>query len=48
MQLRYAQTVKDFLARKSPQFFDGNLLAGTTTSKPFGAPVYPELTGLTI
>ena len=48
MQLRYARAVKDFLARKSPQFFDGNLLAGTTTSKPYGAPVYPELTGLTI
>lgn len=48
MQLRYAQAVKDFLSRKSPRFFDGNLLAGTTSSKPFGAPVYPELTGLTI
>lgn len=48
MQLRYARAVKVFLARKSPQFFDGNLLAGTTTSKPYGAPVYPELTGLTI
>ena len=48
IQLRYAQAVKDFLSRKSTHFFDGNLLAGTTTSKPFGAPVYPELTGLTI
>lgn len=48
MSLRYAGAIKDFLANKEPLFFDDNLLAGTTTSKPFGAPVYPELTGLTI
>ncbi len=33
---------------REPLFFDDNLLAGTTTSKFFGAPVYPELTGMTI
>lgn len=48
MELRYAKAVHHFLANKEPLFFDDNLLAGTTTSKPFGAPVYPELTGLTI
>lgn len=48
MELCYARAVNAFLSRKRPLFFDENLLAGTTTSKPFGAPVYPELTGMTI
>jgi formate C-acetyltransferase len=48
METRYAKAVNHFLSRKEPLFFDDNLLAGTTTSKYFGAPVYPEFTGLTI
>lgn len=48
MEIRYARAVHFFLSHKRPVFFDDNLLAGTTTSKPFGAPVYPELTGMTI
>ena len=48
MELRYAKAVNYFLSNKEACFFDDNLLAGTTSSKPFGAPVYPELTGLTI
>jgi len=48
MEIRYARAVKYFLSHKEPLFFDNNKLAGTTTSHPFGAPVYPELTGLTI
>lgn len=48
MPSRYARAVQEFLAHKAPLFCDDNLLAGTTTSKLFGAPVYPELTGLTI
>ena len=48
MELRYAGAVNYFLSKKEACFYDDNLLAGTTTSKPFGAPVYPELTGLTI
>ncbi|MGA1874138.1 MAG: pyruvate formate lyase family protein [bacterium] len=48
MEIRYAKAVRYFLSRKEPHFFDDNLLAGTTTSKPFGAPVYPEFTGMTI
>ncbi len=43
-----AEAVARFLANKRPHFFDDNLLAGTTTSKHYGAPVYPELTGLAI
>jgi formate C-acetyltransferase len=46
--VRYAKAVNHFLSNKEPLFFDGNLLAGTTTSKYFGAPVYPEFTGMTI
>ncbi len=46
--LRYARAVRYFLSQKAPTFLDDNLLAGSTTSKAFGAPVYPELTGLTI
>lgn len=48
MELRYARAVNHFLSNKAPLFLDDNPLAGTTTSKYFGAPVYPELTGLTI
>lgn len=48
MPIRYAKAVAHFLAHKAPLFPDDNLLAGTTTSKPFGAPVYPELTGMSI
>jgi formate C-acetyltransferase len=48
MASRYSRAVREFLSRKQPLFPDDNLLAGTTTSKRFGAPVYPELTGLTI
>ncbi len=43
-----AGAVAHYLSRKGPHFFDDNLLAGTTTSKHYGAPVYPELTGLAI
>lgn len=40
--LRFANAVAYFLSKKTPQFFDNNLLPGSTTSKPFGAPIYPE------
>ena len=48
MEIRYARAVNHFLSNKLPLFPDDSLLAGTTTSRPFGAPVYPELTGMTI
>jgi len=48
MEIRYAGAVNSFLTNKEAFFFDDNVLAGTTTSKYYGAPVYPELTGLTI
>lgn len=48
MEIRYAKAVNYFLSNKEASFPDDNLLAGTTTSKAFGAPVYPELTGTAI
>lgn len=48
METRYAGAVNHYLSNRQALFLDDNLLAGTTTSKRFGAPVYPELTGLTI
>lgn len=48
MIIKYAKAVNHFLTNKKPLFFDDNLLAGTTTSKLLGAPVYPELTGMAI
>jgi formate C-acetyltransferase len=46
--VRQAKTINYFLSNKAPVFHDDNLLAGTTTSKPLGAPLYPELIALTI
>lgn len=46
--LRYAGAVRHVLVNKQPHFFDDSLVAGSTTAKPFGAPVYPEFTGLMI
>lgn len=48
IEIRYAKAINFFLSNKAPLFFDDSLLVGTTTSKPFGAPVYPEFTGLAI
>jgi formate C-acetyltransferase len=46
--LRFAGAVRHVLLNKRPCFFDDSLVAGSTTAKPFGAPVYPEFTGLMI
>ncbi|SPD72835.1 conserved hypothetical protein [uncultured Desulfobacterium sp.] len=48
VQFKYGGAAGYFLSRKKPLFFDDNLLAGSTCSWPFGAPVYPEFTGMTI
>jgi pyruvate formate-lyase/glycerol dehydratase family glycyl radical enzyme len=48
MEVSYACAVRRYLEQREPLFPDPNPLAGTTTSKPIGAPVYPELTGLHI
>lgn len=46
--IRRAKAVNYFLSNKKPVISDNNLLAGTTTSKPLGAPLYPELLALSI
>lgn len=46
--LQFAKAVAYYLENKSPLFFDDNLLPGTTTAYPLGAPLYPELSGITI
>lgn len=46
--LQRARAVEYFLAQKAPVFFDDNLLAGSTTTKPMGAPLYPEFFAQTI
>lgn len=44
-----AKRVRHYLSKRAPTFHDDNLLAGATTSKRLGAPVYPELlTGMSI
>ncbi len=47
-ELMRAGAVNHYLSRRAALFHDNNLLAGSTTSKRLGAPVYPELLGLTI
>jgi pyruvate formate-lyase/glycerol dehydratase family glycyl radical enzyme len=44
----YAGAVRHALINKRPFFFDDSLVAGSTCSTPFSAPVYPEFTGLLI
>ncbi|MFH1215764.1 MAG: pyruvate formate lyase family protein [Pseudomonadota bacterium] len=47
-ELRQAGKTAHFLANKEAVFHDRNLLAGTTTSKPLGAPLFPEFFALTL
>ena len=47
-EIRQAKKVDYFLRRKSAQFHDRNLLAGSTTSKALGAPLFPEFFALTL
>ncbi|MFT5701286.1 MAG: pyruvate formate-lyase/glycerol dehydratase family glycyl radical enzyme [Desulforhopalus sp.] len=45
-EIRQAKSVRYFLEHKSVDFWDVNLLAGSTTSKPLGAPLFPEFFAL--
>lgn len=47
-ELRQAKKVRYFLRNKTACFHDRNLLAGTTTSKPLGAPLFPEYFALAL
>lgn len=46
--LRQARAVKHILEGKRPIIHDGHLLAGSTTSKEVGVPIYPEFIGTLI
>ena len=48
MELKRAKAVNYYLTNREPVFHDNNLIAGSSTSKKIGAPVYPELLGLSI
>ncbi len=45
-EVRQAKKVRHFLENKAPVFHDRNLLAGSTTKKPLGAPLFPEYIAL--
>ena len=45
-EVRQAGKVRYFLQRRSAKFHDRNLLAGSTTGKPLGAPLFPEFFAL--
>jgi len=47
-EIRQAKKVSYYLHRKSAQFHDRNLIAGSTTSKPLGAPLFPEFFAMTL
>lgn len=48
MELKRAKAVGRYMSRREPLFHNDNLIAGSSTSKELGAPVYPELLGLSI
>ena len=47
-ELRQARAMNHVLRNKVPRIYDDDLMAGSTTSKELGVPIYPELVGLTI
>ena len=47
-EVRQAKKVSYFLHRKSARFHDRNLIAGSTTSKLLGAPLFPEFFALSL
>ncbi|MFH0974559.1 MAG: pyruvate formate lyase family protein [Spirochaetota bacterium] len=48
VQIQRAGAVNHYLTNRKAIFHDNNLLAGNSTSKTFGAPVYPDYMGLAI
>ncbi|MCK5096832.1 MAG: hypothetical protein KAR45_01950, partial [Desulfobacteraceae bacterium] len=48
MQIRRAEAVSSYLSNREILFHDNNMLAGGTTGKALGAPLYPEFFGLSI
>ncbi|MCP4672422.1 MAG: hypothetical protein GY857_14085, partial [Desulfobacula sp.] len=48
MPIRRAQAISSYLSNRKIVFHDNNRLAGATTGKALGAPLYPEFFGLSI
>ena len=48
MPIRRAGAISSYLSRRKIVFHDNNMLAGSTTGKALGAPLYPEFFGLSI
>jgi pyruvate formate-lyase/glycerol dehydratase family glycyl radical enzyme len=48
VELRAGKMYKYILERKEPKILDNNLLAGTTTTKLKGVPLYPDMAALTV
>jgi pyruvate formate-lyase/glycerol dehydratase family glycyl radical enzyme len=48
MQIKRAEAVSKYLSNRNVFFHDNNILAGATTGKALGAPLYPEFFGLSI
>ncbi|HRF89637.1 MAG TPA: pyruvate formate lyase family protein, partial [Desulfobacter postgatei] len=48
MPIKRAEAVASYLSNRKIVFHDNNRLAGATTSKSLGAPLYPEFFGLSI
>ncbi len=46
--IRQAMAISHVMVNRKPMIFDKHLLAGSTTSKEVGIPVYPELIGCAI
>ena len=47
-QVTRAEAINYYLSNRKIHFYDDNLIGGSTTSKPIGAPLYPEFMGLSI
>ena len=45
-EVRQAKKVRHYLRERQPMFHDRNLIAGSTTSNPLGAPLFPEFFAL--
>ncbi len=48
MPIRRAEAISSYLSKRKIVFHDSNMLAGATTCKALGAPLYPEFFGLSI
>ncbi len=48
VEITRAKAINHYLSKREPVFHNENPIAGSSTSKEIGAPVYPELLGISI